>query len=314
MSLVSEQRMREFRLFFNHTIHPELVRMDQRRRRLLRLIFVSAVLMAALLGAALYLDIFAFTLFLLAPLGFYISYLLWQVRIFRLSFKPRIVNLLLDFIDDAHNYGTLSYEPKKSIPLELFKRSRIFPDIKLAVYQGEDFIEGRIGDIHFQASELWAEYYSRVRNRLERLFRGFFLYAELQEPLRGSFLVLPRHRLPFFTRSVKQVTLAGGKCMDAFVTNAQFRKHFTTYASKAAPIRSVLSEAMQHEIVDYYLRTRKDMYFSFRGKHVYVAVSEDKDLLEPYVFRSNVSFELIREFYEDLKLLLEIIEDIDASH
>ncbi|RMF25567.1 MAG: DUF3137 domain-containing protein, partial [Bacteroidetes bacterium] len=96
--------------------------------------------------------------------------------------------------------------------------------------------------------------------------------------------------------------------------NAQFRKHFTTYASKAAPIRSVLSEAMQHEIVDYYLRTRKDMYFSFRGKHVYVAVSEDKDLLEPYVFRSNVSFELIREFYEDLKLLLEIIEDIDASH
>ncbi len=314
MSFVSQQRMREFRLFFNQTIHPELVRMDRRRRRLLRLLFVSGVLMTALFSAALYLDVFAFTLFLLVPIGIYISYLFWQVRIFRLSFKPRIVNLLLDFIDDAHNYGTLSYEPKKFIPLELFRRSRIFPDMELTAYKGEDFIEGRIGDIHFQASELWADYYSLVRNRLERLFRGIFLYAELKVPVRGSFLILPRHRLPFFTRSVKRITQAGGKCMDAFVTNAPFRKHFTTYASRPAPVSSVLSEAMQHEIVDYFLRTQKDMYFSFRGTHVYVAVSEEKDLLEPYVFRSNVSFELIREFYEDLKLLLEIIEDIDATH
>jgi hypothetical protein len=56
------------------------------------------------------------------------------------------------------------------------------------------------------------------------------------------------------------------------------------------------------------------MYFSFQGNQIYMAVTEQKDILEPKLFQSNVSFELIREFFEDIHLLLEIVEDFEATH
>ncbi|MCB0619636.1 MAG: DUF3137 domain-containing protein, partial [Saprospiraceae bacterium] len=46
----------------------------------------------------------------------------------------------------------------------------------------------------------------------------------------------------------------------------------------------------------------------------YIAITEQKDILEPFVFRSNVSFELVREFFEDIQLLMRIVEDIDANN
>ena len=46
---------------------------------------------------------------------------------------------------------------------------------------------------------------------------------------------------------------------------------------------------------------------------MFLAVTEPKDLLEPNVFQSNVSFELVREFFEDLQLLLSVLEDMDVN-
>jgi hypothetical protein len=40
---------------------------------------------------------------------------------------------------------------------------------------------------------------------------------------------------------------------------------------------------------------------------------QPKDLLEPAIWQSNVSFELILEFYKDLMLILGIVRDIDGA-
>ena len=56
------------------------------------------------------------------------------------------------------------------------------------------------------------------------------------------------------------------------------------------------------------------MYLSFIQNAIYVAVSQEKDLLEPALWQSNMSFDLIREFYEDITLLLSIVLDVDANN
>ena len=42
--------------------------------------------------------------------------------------------------------------------------------------------------------------------------------------------------------------------------------------------------------------------------------AEEKDILEPYILRSNLSFELVREFFEAVNLLLQIVEEFDKTH
>ena len=71
---------------------------------------------------------------------------------------------------------------------------------------------------------------------------------------------------------------------------------------------------MQRSILKYQQKEGKDVYLSFIGNDIYIAVTQDKDLLEPVLWQSNVSFDLIREFYEDITLLLSIIIDIDANN
>jgi Protein of unknown function (DUF3137) len=71
---------------------------------------------------------------------------------------------------------------------------------------------------------------------------------------------------------------------------------------------------MQESILKYREKEGNEIYLSFIKNAIYVAVSQEKDLLEPALWQSNMSFELIREFYEDITLLLSIVLDIDANN
>ena len=108
--------------------------------------------------------------------------------------------------------------------------------------------------------------------------------------------------------------LQNGKPADGFIKNAEFREIWRTFATLEGAFQNVLSEDMQHRLVEYFHKTEKQIYISFQGNKIYIAVTEHKDILEPFIFQTNVSFELVREFYEDLTLLLEIVEDFDVHH
>ena len=71
---------------------------------------------------------------------------------------------------------------------------------------------------------------------------------------------------------------------------------------------------MQEAVVDYMDQTNKEIYLAFHDQELYIAVTEPRDILEPYLFRSNLSFELVREFFEDVNLLLLIVEEFDKTH
>jgi hypothetical protein len=307
------QRLEDFRIYYNHTIHPELMRLERKRLRLLLLLGVSVFLMGGVIIVSFYINILPIILALLVVLGLYASYLLYRIRAFIKEFKPKVVNLVLDFIDDGVNYGTLSYEPETTIPRSVFLGSRIF--VSLApIYHGEDYIKGHIGSVKFELCELLVSESSRVRGGFFELFRGIFLHATFQDPLRGEVLILPRESVQYFSRSIRGITARQGENMDKWIQNAEFKDMFTVYATKDMQIRRLLSDEMGGIIADYAKNTNKEIFLSFIDNEIYVAVSEPKDILEPYIFQSNVSFELVREFWADLNLLLSIIEDFDVLH
>ncbi|MEM6967309.1 MAG: DUF3137 domain-containing protein [Bacteroidota bacterium] len=307
------RRIADFRLFYNHTIHPELVRMERIRKRLLVLLVVSVTLIATLIIVLLFFQAALFAFFLVLPFGFYISFLLYRIQQFRLTFKPNVMNLILDFVDDSVNYGTLKYDGKRKIEQRRFHASQIFKT-PAHQYKGEDYISGKIGELDFELSELNVREYSKVRSRLNYVFRGIFLYANLNREMEGEILILPKEFKQYLSKTIRSFNLKGGQKLEEETLSPEFEHHFLAYATADADTNNILSSDMQHTIAEFRSEKEKEIYVSFIKNEIYIAITEPKDILEPYIFRSNVSFELISEFFEEINLLLSIVDDFDKSH
>ena len=307
------ERLDEFRIYYNHTIHPELMRLETLRLRLVWLLFFSVLLIGAIIFLEFYLNILVITLVLLLPVSIYIVYLFYQIRKFQTTFKPRVINLILDFIKDGLNYGELEYEAKGYISQDRFKKSRIFVT-PAHEYRGEDYIRGKVGEMEFELCELLVKEISAVETKLDYIFKGIFLYAVFPEETEGSLIIWPREAKQFLTRSIKHYTWDGGENVDMEILNPEFRKKFMSYALPDTHVIGIMSDPMQEAIVRYIELTGKEIYLSFIDREIYAAISEPKDILEPSIFRSNLSFELVRDFFEDIHLALSIVRDFDQMH
>lgn len=304
----------EFRRYYNHTIHPEMMRLDKQRIRLLRLLVCSLVLILATLLITAKAQILVLSLAVLLPICVYMGYLYRQVRKFQTTFKPHIIRLILDFIDNAPNFGTLYYSEGQSIEKGHFDNARLFSE-DIIEYRGEDYITGIIGELAFQMCELEARAFSRVRSKIDTVFKGVFLHAQFHNrEARGMMIAVPRAKKPYEIRTIKNFVLEGAKEVSAAEQLPEFHHTFLTYASKDAPIHSLLSPEMQNAILDYKDSTAHDISISFMGNDFYVAVDEPNDILEPALFQSNVSFDLARSFYEKLTLLMSIVSDFDVNN
>lgn len=307
------QRLADFRQYYNTSIHPELMRLERLRRRLLALVFGSIFFLIILSGILLYLNVALYFFLMFIPGGYYLFYLGQQIQGFRQTFKPRVIQLILDFMNESLNTRQLQYTAKRHIPWEIFEESRLFKTPK-DYFLGEDYIEGLIGEMPFEMSELQVREISPASNRLQEVFEGVFLYATFPEENEGTLAFWPRHRKKYLTRTIKAYVAAGAENVDHEIMDEQFLDHFVVYATPDTKVASVLTASMQERLADYATSTGKEIFGSFQDQQIYVAVTEEKDLLEPHIFRSNRSFDLIRQFYQDISLITKIVEDFDQTH
>lgn len=307
----------DFRLFYNQSIHPELLHLEHRRLRLIRLLAVSMVLLLFVVVLQFYLAIFIVTLLLALLVGCWIAYLGFRVQVFFKEFKPRVVALLLDFIDNDVNFSFEQYDPKGMIPAKQFFESRIF--VSGDEYHGEDLIRGQVRETPFEICELNVREFSGARSRLDRVFKGVFLIGDYQRwDLHGAVLVLPDAHRKYMSRSERAFHLEGGRRVRENLL-PEFEAFFDTYATPDIRVKDVISPEMQRNILSFRSRFQdvnrnKEICFSIIGDKIYLALSQDKDLLEPKLLRSNVSYEVVREFYDDLRLLLDVVLDVDAMN
>ena len=324
-------RLNEFRKYYNHTIYPALRRLERRRLKLIMLFIASTVLVLTTLLLEILINNLLITLLLAVPLFLYGSYIYFRIKKFIRSYKPRIMNLILDFMQEPIYYSDLHYEAAKSIPKDVFFSSRLF-DTKAPVYRGEDYIKGKIGELEFELSELFVEEEKPLATGMRRVFKGVFVHGRLNFDLDGAVLVWPRNFKQLNVKAIKAATLHGAFNQDYEILTESFKEAFTTYATENTHVAELLPENLQRAMV-HYLATlkKKDELYQFHTKppkpsqpraiflsilsnHIFLAISEERDLLEPYILRSNLSFDLIRDYYEQIDLVFQIIEDMDRTY
>lgn len=302
----------QFRIFYNQTIHPELMRLDRKRRGMLLRMAISFLLMLALTALVYNIGIFLVALLVAIPFVIHIYYLYNQVQKFVATFKPQVVKLVLDFIDDHPLFGDLAYRPKQKVALLKFMASGIF-GARPTIYEGEDFIEGRVGDVEFEMSELKAQEYSRVRARMRPMFRGIFLRAKFFHPPSGHLLVLPRPLLPDLSEAVKTFISKGGNNVDALLRYPKFTNKYAVYASRDTKVNELLPKHLLDYIL-YHSDNYGYIYLSLKNQNCFIAITNEKDILEPKIWQSNVSFDLVEEFYDDIYVALHIVQELDRAH
>ncbi len=384
----SEETLRElrqrkeqaFKQFYNHSIYPELVRLDRARRRML-----TFTVLALLLAVGTGLMIWAGSDYLVSMLLFLPTALIgWgaisNYQAYAPKFKPRIVSLILDFLDDYVNYQNLRYTVEGLVDRELFERSGLFVIRSGAIYESEDSIEGEVGSVSFKVSEVRVSQPSLVSNSMYVLFHGICLHLSLKEggmpdwskareerkqheiarlnagdlpqvsshlssekPAAGEkegtaskpaeskrketgrfIFIIPREQHEFFWRSIQRVVANGAKDMTKWIHDKTFREHFWVYATSEVYLRKMVPEELQQLLMNYHLKTGREWYLSVKemsaGKNsgredqAWLAIKREKDLLEPSVWRSVLSFDLIREFYEDILSVMTILEAFDEVH
>lgn len=305
-------RIDEFRIYYNTTIRPELLRMERERKRMLWGIFFSISTLIVLLAFFWIINAGFVAVIFLLPIVFYLGSLYLRIEQFRQRFKPNVVQLLLDFMNQAPNVEGLEYDAKKMVGKDRFLRSEIFRG-QAVNYSGEDYIKGLIGEMPFEMSELYVQELSRASNRLTLIFGGIFIHSIFNEDVVGHLAVWPRDRAKYFRRAIKEFIYNGGLPAEVELQNPHFSELFIVYAKKGTIVHKILTPPMQDALVDFVETTGHELFFSVYNQNVFSAISHDRDLLEPHVLRSNLSYDLVRQFYVDIVLMLGVIRDFDQT-
>ena len=280
--------------------------------RLLRLIAISIVALVLVFILEGIINEWILTLVLTIPIGIYLFYLVRRVRQFRQRFKPLIVNLILDYLDDSPNFGELRYDAKETISPEIVAASGLFAS-SMDEFLGEDYIEGKIGDMGFALSEIRIREFSQVRNRLNYVFYGVFMVAQLSNKYKGAFRLWPKEVKQYITRALKQADKQGLKPVPGMMQAKGFNDLFLTAGKTGTILSELINEPLQRALVAYRTSTNQPIYLSIHDSVVCLALTEKKDLLEPKIFQSNLSYDLIREFFADIDSALTLIRLLEGS-
>lgn len=297
----------EFRLYYNRVIVHELRALEARRRRMIfGLVLVILFVIAALI-LIIKQHIPALSLFFWIPLLFLYQYLVRKFTQYKKAFKPRVVNLILKFMHES-----LLYAPDEGISEERFMQCEIFGDDAPSSYQSEDSIKGNLGSVYFEMAEVFARQTPRVEGAPNILFRGLFFYTKIKETFTGRILILPKVEAAYLIRSIKSITRNGGS--QAEINDDAFNKYYVAYADNPSDVSNLLTDNIIQDIVDYYDKYKKKIYLSFSEGCFYVAVANDHDILEPNYWTSNVSFKLVKSYFDDLTLITSIASDFDLNN
>lgn len=232
------------------------------------------------------------------------------------EFKDRIISKVVQFVDPG-----LSYRQHDFIQQPAYMRGQIFqtsPDR----YHGEDLVHGKIDKTEIQFSEVHSEYKTETRTKnggrsvtWHTIFKGIFFIADFNKEFRGETVVLPdvaEKLLGRLGQSLQSWNVARKGSL-VKLEDPEFERLFVVYSSDQIEARYLLSTSLMARIVDFHNKTGKQICLSFVNSKLYVAISYDKNILEPKLFTSLLDMQVSQEYVEDLLLAARIVEDFNLN-
>lgn len=297
--------------FYYKTLYLTLEKLDKDRKNLSHRIVMVGIFLTLVAGVAAYSlqGFYEFVIFAYIALGG-IAYK-FLVHDYTQEFKMSVIKPLVHSID-----ASLLYSFTTHVSEYLFEASKLFssPD-KLS---GNDYVKGQIDGINIQFSDLHAQkkhQNSKGKDTWSTIFQGLFIVADFNKHFSGETIVLPDSAQSTFGELVGQWLQSNNAARDELVKmdDPAFEKEFVVYSNDQIEARYILSHALMKKLLDFKHKSAHPVYISFVGAHIYMAISYNKDLFEPSVFRSLLEYKVAMEYVKTLHLAIGVVEELKLN-
>ena len=321
--------MQSLESFYQSDLLPDLEKLEAQRITVKKKFVQAIILFVGLNLAFLFVHgLFGLNLYLMVWLMFILlsalfTFFFWHIKYYRdyhAGFKDKIIPRIVAFVDQR-----LRYNKAGMVPKEAFMASHLFVD-KPGEYSGDDLVSGTLGETAVQFSEVHAKRVDIVRrsssssstNRTKKtvtpIFRGLLFVADFNKSFKGTTIVLPDTAQRLFGdmgQALQSLNVQNGQLIK--MEDPAFEKLFVVYGEDQVEARYILSTSLMRRIVDFRNRANQEMRLSFSASKLYVAIPFQRELFEPKIRESLLNISHIQEYYDDLKLLADIVDELNLN-
>jgi hypothetical protein len=304
----------DFKKYYDQQLLQQLKPLEK-KRKLLLVIFVAAVVIvtvlllqwpirAAVPQAVIFFGYMAFLIsaFILYP---------YLVKRYAKTFKPVVIGDIVRFIDEQ-----LKYKPDGFISAEELAQSGLFQSQDEKGYKGDDLVWGEIAGVQVRFSEVMTQaprFWGKiVAPRVS--FKGLFFIGQFNKDVKGRTFVLPdiwEKLLGRIGHNLQKLHSLRGDLVK--LEDVEFEKAFAVYSTDQVEARYILSTSLMQRLLDFRRKAGRNVLMSFIGSRVYIAVPHQEDLFEPNLFKSLLNFDAVKGHFENLKLAVDIVEDLNLN-
>ncbi|AFZ58533.1 DUF3137 domain-containing protein [Anabaena cylindrica FACHB-243] len=178
----------------------------------------------------------------------------------------------------------------------------IFQTLKGTPYVFSKMIRGKKIDYQSFKEEV-------LNNEVTRklIFKGLFFQANFPKTLKSKTIVVPNlvniniNALPQTTRQLVKLE------------DPNFNQYFTVYANDQVEARYVLSTTLMEKLVKFRQKAHRNIYVSFIDNMIYIGIEYAGDIFEPRLFTTMLNFTPMREYFQNIQLMLGIVEDLNLN-
>jgi multisubunit Na+/H+ antiporter MnhG subunit len=220
------------------------------------------------------------------------------------NFKEQVVEQVIKFIDPG-----FVYRPDVFINSYYYRSSSLYRAI-YDDYDGDDLIEGKHSGVPFKCSELVV-----TRGSSFTIFRGLFFAATVNPRFNsGTYIWFSGYeQLPASLADERYRLLPLTEVVKVDFANGDFENNYSVYTTNVQQASEIISNDMMQRLVSLMKRLNRAVTVSVVAGMCYVAVPFELKLLEPPNGRAEIDEEKMREYYNTIMLIPEIIDELDLK-
>ena len=138
------------------------------------------------------------------------------------------------------------------------------------------------------------------------IFRGLFFIAKFPKNFENRTFILPNNL-------ENKITFQTWRGQIVNLEDPEFNRMFSVYGDSQLESRYILSTNLMNRLVQFQKKARRNVYISFIEGHVCIAIRYYHNLFEPKLFTSMLSFAPLREYFENLQLMIGIVQDLNLN-
>ena len=138
------------------------------------------------------------------------------------------------------------------------------------------------------------------------IFRGLFFIAKFPKNFENRTFILPNN--------VKnKITPQSWRGQIINLEDPEFNRMFCVYGDSQLESRYILSTNLMNRLVKFQKKAHRNVYISFIEGHLCIAIRYYHNLFEPKLFTSMLSFAPLKEYFENLQLMIGIVQDLNLN-